>query len=241
MKNIVSFMIALICWGPSFCQTSNDHRDFLEVRKRLVYENHAGLYVAHILTGKNYRLRYPGAKNSQFFKSKHPENGMLVYDGVIFENIEIQYDLFSQKIVILLDSKNYAKYVSIDSERVSAFSIKGHDFKHIKQDSIMKDGFYQVAFEGQSSGLFIKRRKDKSELFNDGKHTIEFTPVTRYFVKNPHGTFRISSKKSFLKAYGTPKNLIEIIKKNKLKFSKKKIEDSLITAVSMSDQKSTID
>ena len=64
---------------------------------------------------------------------------------------------------------------------------------------------------------------------------MEFVPVTRYFVKNPYGTFRVNSKKSFLKAYGNHKDLMEIIKKNKLKFSKKKIEDSLITALSMSD------
>ena len=234
-------MIGCIYWCPSYCQTNGDHGDFLEARKRMVYENHASSYVAHILTGKEYKLRYPGAKNSQFFKGKHPESGMLAYDGVVFEDIEIQYDLFSQKVVILLDTKNYIKHVSIDSEKVSAFSIKGYDFRHIKRDSVMKDGFYQVAFEEEYGSLFIKRRKDKNDVSNDKNYTVKFVPVTRYFVKNLYGTFRVNSKKSFLKAYGNDENLKGTIKRNKLKFSKKKIENSLITAISMSGQNFSID
>ncbi|MDN5211013.1 hypothetical protein QQ020_03100 [Fulvivirgaceae bacterium BMA12] len=237
MKNIVTLISVLIFWSSSFGQSGIATADLLEARKEQVHQNHKDAFVAHILTGRYYSLKYEGAKNSQFFRSKNLVKGTMVYDGVVFNDVEIQYDLYIQKIVAMLDTKNYIRHVTIDGERVSEFSIVGCDFRRIKDDTVMQEGFYQVAFEGDNAHLFIKRNMEKKESIENNRIRQEFLPVDRYYIKNAFGTFPVQKKKSVLEAYNHAKEVMATIKKNKLKFSKKKREKSLIELVSLLDPK----
>ena len=199
MKSILTFIITLIFWNSSFGQSDMAATNLLEARKKLVYQNHSDAFVANILTGRYYSLKYEGAKNSQFFRAEQPEKGTMVYDDVVFKDIEMQYDLYIQKIVVMLDSKNYIRHVTIDGERVSEFTIVGCDFKRIKGDTVMQEGFYQVAFLGDNAQLFVKRSMEKKEAIEDNRVRLEFLPVNRYYIKNAFGTFPVQKRKAYWK------------------------------------------
>lgn len=202
----------------------------LEARKQGVYSHHADSYVANVLTGRkfsDYRNQF-----KQFFLGKYTVRGSLVFDGVSFEDIELQYNLHEQNIVALLETEHIERYVKVTLDKVSGFSIYGHEFTRVQEDSIMESGIYELAYDGVNSSVFIKRMNLESKEIEDRKINVEYTPINKYYVKNEFGTFQISRKKELLKAYNNSRQLASILKKHKVRFSKRKIEQGLITAIS---------
>lgn len=204
--------------------------ELLETRKQTVYSHHEESYVAGILTGKQF-TDYSN-KFKQFFLGKYTSRGSLVYDEVLFEDIELQYNIFNQEVIALLETHKSERYVVVRPDKVSAFSVYGHDFVHLPGDSVMASGIYELAYDGVKSSVFIKRTSVDSKTVEGNMIKIEYEPVNKYFVRNQYGTFQISGKKKLIQAYQKSPQLIRIIKTNRIKFSKKAIAQGLVEAVS---------
>jgi len=232
-KRSFLYIISIISVLPAFSQSTESHATILEARKQGATFSHTDAYVAHVLTGKKYwntRRHY-----KQFFLEKSPIEGNLIYDGVLFNNIEMQYNLFTQQVIVLLETKNNERYVTISLDKISGFSIYSHEFTLLSGDSVMKKGIYELAYTGTTSNLFIKRTKRLKEVNAGMDLKIDYTPVNRYYLRNEFGTNQITSKKDLLNAYDNSEELNSIIKENRIKFSKKKIEQGLISALSYLD------
>ena len=199
-KKFLLYLGIAITWFPALSQSDHSVSAILDAREQLVRNNHEKLYVSHVLTGRKYDVKYIGSVNSQFFRDKYPSYGTLVYDGVFFDKIEIQLDIYQKKVVVLLESKNNEQFVTIDTEKVSELTFKDYKFVHIRHDSIMSKGLYQHAFQGQHTNTYIKRTKLKKDKIENSKMIIEFTPHDKYYITNDLGTFYITNKKSFLEA-----------------------------------------
>jgi hypothetical protein len=211
-------------------QSSKPYSATLEARKQGVYSNHADSYVAHIITGR----RVLGNMNQfkQYFLGKYTTEGTLVFDEVLFEDIELQYNLYTQQVIVLLETENSEQYVTVTLDKVSRFSIYDHEFTQVQGDGVMAKGIYELAYAGANSSVFIKRTNNKMERIEHGEVKDEYTPINKYYVKNEFGTFHITSKKKLIEAYQNSEQLISILKKNKIKLSKKKMEQGLIAAIS---------
>lgn len=223
-------------WLCSFCQSNNDSK-VLETRSSEVYKHYQNSYIATILSGKGYYLDYQGAKNSPYFGDNGLEFGTLIYDGVTFRNIAIQYDLYTQQVVVQLESKNNTQLVILDSDKVSDFSINNYKFVNIRMDSVMNSGIYQLAYKGPNSSLFVKRTMDKYEEFSVQEITLDFRPKNEYYITNDLGSFHVNTKRSLMKAYNNSSGLLSILRENNIRFSKNLIENGLITVLSLLEPK----
>ena len=234
MKRLIyRILLLLLCVVgilPLSGQSDKLSAELLEARKQMVYSHHEEAYVAGILTGKQF-TDYNN-KFKQFFLGKYTSQGSLVYDGVLFEDIELQYNIFTQDVIALMETHRSERYVEVTPDKVSAFSVYEHDFVHLAGDSVMAPGIYELAYGGVNSSVFIKRTSISNKLVDGNQINIEYEPVSKYFVRNQFGTFRVSSKKKLIQAYQKSPRLIRIIKTNRIKFSKKKIEQGLVEAVS---------
>ena len=239
MVKYLTLVAFLMTCANCHAQLGQSDKSMIEARQNQIYNNHDDADVATVLSGKKYSLRYLGAKNSQFFLTDDTEYGSLIYDGISFDTLEMQYDLFAQKIVVLLESKKTAEYVSIDTDKVSEFLLNDCLFVQVKQDSVMKEGIYQLAFDGQESNVFIKRKKRRIEKVDTGKLIIIFQSFDEYYVTNEFGSFKVSGKKDLLSAFQNSDQLKSLIKKRKIKFSKKVKENGIIAAVSLFDSELT--
>jgi len=217
-------------------QSDNPYTAALDVRKQGVYSHYADSYVANILTGR----RFSDSRNQfkQFFLGKYTVNGSLIYDGVLFEDVELQYNLHNQNIVVLLETENIERYITVTLDKVSGFSVYGHDFTRVPGDSVMEKGIYELAYAGETSSVFIKRTTQENREIEGREIKYEYSPINKYYVRNEYGTYRITSKKELLKAYQNSGQLISILKKHKVRFSKKKIEQGLVTAISQLEKRS---
>ena len=230
IKGILVQIILLAALHSLSGQSNDSYQEILEARKQGVISHHSESYVANVLTGRgfsDYRNQF-----KQFFLGKYTVSGSLVYDGVLFEDIEMQYNLYEQNIVVLLETEQVERYITLTTDKVSRFSVYGHDFVQVPGDSVMEQGIYEQAFAGTNSSVFIRRTVQEHKTIEDRVAKFEYTPVNRYYVKNEFGTFRVASKKELLEAYQNSGQLLSIVKKHKIKFSKRKIEQGLVTAIS---------
>lgn len=238
IKHLTLVGFLLLC-VDCYAQLGKENMSMIKARENQVYANHDDADVAKVLSGKKYSLRYLGAKNSQFFLTDQTEFSSLTYDEVKFDTLELQYDLFAQKIVVLLESKKTAEYVSIDNNKVSEFLLNDCLFVQVYKDSVMKEGIHQLAFNGQKSSVFIKRKKRRIEKVESGKLIILFHSFDNYYVKNEYGTFKVSGKKDLLYAFQNSAELKSFIKKKKIRFSKKVKEKGILKAVALFDSELT--
>ena len=235
MKEFFFFFILIIELSvTSYGQLSVVSQELLNEQKQGLNAVYESSDVAKVITGKIYALKQTYAINSQFFNNKNPLKGTLVYDGIRFEDIDMQYDLSTQKIVVLLETKSNKKYVSVDAEKVSWFSIDGADFTRVSGDSVMTDGIYQLAYTGDFSRLYIKRIKNRVQKVTD-KIIVEFKPANFFYVANSFGTFEISGRKSVSGAFNDKVDVKKVLKPYDISFSTKGIEESLLMAIPLLD------
>ncbi len=235
-KSLLVGGLLLLISLQSFSQRKSAS-DILNTRKQRVEQHYKNSFVAHVLTGKKYEFERSKAKTHPLFLSKRPRRGTLVYDGIQFKPIDIEYNLFTQQIIVLLESKNNERFVSIDNEKVSSFSIEDYNFIHFSGDSIMAAGMYQLGYDGQHSTLFIKNRKSQEKILTKPYLTFEYHPKKSFFVKNKQGTFEIKGKKSFLSAFSHDVEMAALLKSKKIKLRKKQLERQLIYTLSLYDKK----
>jgi len=241
MKHLLLLLLSwLTCFAPLLCQVSAETQtEMLLARQQAAYTHHADFYVANILTGRQFEDYSNTFK--QFFMGKYTERGSLVYDGVFFDDIELQYNVYTQNVVALLETVNTERYVVVTPDKVSAFSVYGHDFVNVPGDSVMAGGIYELAYGGEKSSVYIKRTSVEERMVEDGKMRVEYEPVSRYYVSNEFGSFHVTGKKKLIQAYQKSPQLIRIIKTNKLRFSKRQIEQGLVQAISSLEKVELVD
>ena len=230
-KELLLIAALLAVFLTSGAQSTSSSQELLEVRKQGVYAHHADSYVANILTGRRFNAY--SSQFKQFFQGKYTTLGTLVYDGVLFEDIDIQYNVFTQEVVVLLETGLTERYIMVTPDKVSRFSVYGHEFVQLPGDSVMAKGIYELAYGGVNSNVYIKHTSIEKDIIEGGTIDYEYETTQKFYVTNEFGTFRITGKKKLLEAYQDSQQLEAILKKHKIRFSKKRIEQDLVRAISL--------
>jgi hypothetical protein len=205
----------------------------------IVQEAYNSLNVANNLNGKQYVLKEPFAVESQFYNDENPDWGWIVYDGIRYDHIYMQYDLVIQKVVLRLESATSEQYISIDSDKLTAFQIGQVYFEYVTVDSMLSPGIYEVAYRGPTSSLLIQRTKTRLVKTTD-QIRILYRPYDNHYVQNQYGTFKVDNKKSFLEAYNNDPQVKAVIKRSKLSFGKSRLDNDITQALKIIDANETV-
>jgi len=190
-----------------------------------------GLY-----NGREYYDYSPTIKDGNpFFLSTKFNTGSIIYDGVLYQNVPILYDLVTSDVIIT--DSNYFYRIKLNGERVSSFSVLQHTFIKLDEDSnaVIKPGFYDLLYNGQTK-LYKKHVKRVQEsVTNEGvrKYIVESID---YYVLKEGAYYQVSSKNDLLAVLKEKKKeLNAFIKKNKLDTRNKK-DESFVALVTYYEQ-----
>jgi len=170
-----------------------------------------------------------------FFLSTKFNTGSVVYDGILYENVPILYDLVTSDVIIT--DSNYFYRIKLNGERVSRFSVLQHTFIRLDEDSnaVIKPGFYDLLFDGETR-LYKKHIKRVQEsVTNEGvrKYIVESID---YYISKRNVYYQVNSKNDLLAVLkDRKKELNTFVKKNKLDTRRKK-DESFTTLVAYYDQ-----
>ena len=168
-----------------------------------------------------------------FWLSSKFNTGSVTYDGVLYENVSLLYDLVKQ--VVIVNQPIYYYNVQLISEKVSSFSLLGHNFIRLEEDSAGKSpirtGFYDVLYHGRINLLKRIDRKINEELTTSEGIIRTIDERINYFIQQNSQFYTVNSKGELLDILNNrKKELNQFIKKNKLNFRKDK-ENSLIKTI----------
>ena len=151
-----------------------------------------------LYNGPEYYFYDPLIKGTAYFldiRSFTP--GSVYYDGALYTGVPMIYDLFSDKVAVLL--YNHFSKFSLLSERVKSFDFLDHHFVNIKVDTIdnkggLKTGFYDELYNAKTQVL-VRREKD-IQINTSGSTGPQsyFNAKISYFFRKKNAYYSISSQ-----------------------------------------------
>jgi hypothetical protein len=190
----------------------------LEGYKKAVQEN------LHIYNGIEYLRTGHGVKGTPFFESDSLLPGAVFYDGRLYENTPIHYDMVTDDVVI----NNYTQNneIKLVPEKLGYFYISNHLFVRITADSSLPSfittGFYEKLYDGKLS-VFARRQKVPRQSINASDNDAKYNEYNYYFVLLNNTIYRAGDKGDFLSLLTGKKDEIrKYIKDNKINFNKKR-------------------
>ena len=240
VKLIISFVFLCFSYEVSLGQIQKENDS-----QQLAIKNTGSLYFkslgeqAGIYRGPGY-IGYPYqvTNGHQFFESTNFAKGTIFYDGMLYQNISMWYDLVKDQVVVqTLDSLSL---ISLHNERIDYFSLFGHQFKKIIQDpansNSLSTGFYDQIYDGKTEVLVRRYKGTLEDVSSEGIFTKILKQKNEIYLKKDGKYFSVLNSGSVLKALGNKqKEMLSQLKKNSIKF-KKDPEKAIVMMVMYFDQ-----
>ncbi|MEP6583786.1 MAG: hypothetical protein ABJA90_05955 [Ginsengibacter sp.] len=243
LRTIILLVLSLSFFDLAFSQNSIQD----SVQQSLQLQNAINLYHQSLIpetglyNGSEYAYKayYPYAINEgdPFFISREFYSGSVFYNGLLYQNIPLLYDIIKGEL--LTKDLSQINIIRLNEEKVRWFTIYNQTFYRLVKDSIAKNtvstDFYDGLYIGNTS-LY----KHVSKIFKENSSSAQ--GINRYvvekdefFIKKGNEYFRINNRKSLLNVLSDRKKDIgQFMSKSKLKLKKNK-EDAFIKVVTYYD------
>lgn len=172
-----------------------------------------------IYNGRVFTGYPPNTIGNAFFldKDKIWFNGSIVYDSILYDNMEFKYDVYTDQLIVR--GKENIGFI-VRSDKISGFSFDSSNF--VLYDKAFKptvpDGFYQIVEKGSLS-LIVKRQKITVDNMEEQKVRKNFVLADKFYVLENNKYHLISSKRSLFKLIRTKKKPIKkYLKSQRLSF-----------------------
>ena len=170
-----------------------------------------------------------------FFKTNTAGTGSVIYDNILYENVQMQYDEV-QEVLFMQDSVHR---IQLLNQRIAGFTLFDNTFIHIVKDSqnavLVNSGFYNVLYNGK-----IKLLKKEEKMIREDVSTgviIRYIEILNYYyIEQNNAWYSIKNKNSIVDIFKDYKKEIrQYIKKNKLSYRKDR-DNMLIKTTAYYDQ-----
>ena len=155
----------------------------------------------HLYNGPQYFIYDAQAPEHPFYASREWTTGSVFYDGQLFSQVPIQYDIVKDQVVVrYVQSQGN---VLLQNEKVRYFTLVLNGTLHyfVRMDASagpgLRAGFYELLYEGKSSVL-ARRVKERLEQVGLNSVLVGFPRKDLYYLYH-NGTYRpVHSRKSVL-------------------------------------------
>ena len=228
VTRLTVFLVALIFLSgsapPAFSQSAAADSALLQQsveRVYALYRTHMHLQ-SHLYNGSEYVDYDHYIEGHQYFESDEWEGGSVHYDGTLYRDVPLLYDVRLDQVV----TENLAGPLRIRlvPEKVRYFTLLGHTFVRIVADSTtqggMRTGFYDQLYDGNVQVL-AKRVKLIHEQITSGRVERDFYERNRYYIRKGGQFYAVKRKGSVLGVFDDrKKELQKFLREQKIRYRK---------------------
>ena len=172
-----------------------------------------------------------------YFLSDQYLPGSVFYDGKLYNNINLKYELPEDRLIVITPSTNSP--IVLHSEKIVFFTIAGHEFFSIPKEkaAIMKTvkHYYERIYNGNEI-CWVLRDKTLKLSSSAEEQSASFIEHDQYFLEKNNLIYPANSKNELLSAIlSSSGDLRKFIRQNNLKFNET-IESSIISVLQYIDQ-----
>lgn len=186
----------------------------------------------HIYNGAAYLRTGHGIRGTAFFESDSLMPGGVFYDGRLYENLLLQYDMVTGQVII----RDYQQQneLQLVAEKLAWFYIAQHVFVRIAADaetpSFISTGFYEKLYQGKIT-VFARRQKIVRRATDASDSKGNYAEYNSYFLLLNDVFYPVNDKNDFLSLMGPEKEAVaKYIKDNKINFRKRRETDMVEVA-----------
>lgn len=201
----------------------------------MAYNNAVDQYHAYLkpepglYRGKRYiEYSYQLSEGHPFFGDGKMHKGTLLYNGILYEDLMLWYDMVKDLAVI---TSPYGAYkVFLINTQLESFTIGEHTFVRLSDSlnpTAPRNGFYEQLYKGQISLLKKNRKFIREDLQLSGVRGYIDSTVS-YYIKKGNSYYSVGNRRSLLRALkDRSKDASKFIRQNKLSI-RRDLENSLI-------------
>jgi hypothetical protein len=227
---ICMMLPAVLAFNKTNGQTSSSD-ELASFKNSIAYfQNEMGADI-HLYTGKEYTPYEKGIKGNPFFFSAEMENNDVFYDGTLYTNVPLLFDIVRQEIVVNRYNQNVR--ITLLNEKVKYFTLAGHRFENIAlnegKDESAGNTIYDLVFNGRAS-VYVKRSKRIKNPVK-AEDPPEFVEEDMFYIRNGSILYAVDNRSTLLQALKDKNELIKAyLRKNGFKFKKKLEKELIMTA-----------
>ena len=185
-----------------------------------------------------YYSKYHYVQYHPYYSGELTLPGSVILSGISYENLKINYDIYSQHLVLdIWDPAGVFNKIILHPQHTDAFHLDGDYFEKMSMDE-QGAQFYQLITVGDLS-FYIHWEKHMEPTSDNFQYGYFFSdPKRSYFLNFSGKTHPFSNKRTFAAlCKGVPKREIrKYMRRNSIRFSKATTEqlESLLQFVSSS-------
>ena len=182
----------------------------------------------------DYARRYHARTNHQFFLTPEMQPGSVHYNGQLFGNVRLTYDVVRDQVVLAQPTSPLT--LSLINENVRGFAINDRRFVRLRADStaggVIRTGYYEVLADGRAQ-LLARRAKRQQEQIVQGFVDVEFIPTDRLYLQKDGVYYAAGRKAAVLRLLADHgKEVQQYVQERHLSFKKARFEVSMAQLVS---------
>jgi hypothetical protein len=170
-----------------------------------------------LISGVQYYSKYPRSLGNEFLGEGEFATGRLIMYGTEYNNVNIRYDLYNQRINLQFNyDSSAANTVIIESYKIDEFEMNGMLFRKSHFPGY-DTSFFQIVAEGRISCLYYWYKN--LTLQTSQRYIYEFSePGKKSFLLIDSTLSRYSGKKEFLKLFPENKSDVQkYLRKNQIR------------------------
>lgn len=224
-KRIAFCLIMLLNGTVALTQRQPDTAFVTAAKQKAIAEYDKALRTQkRLYNGSKYLPPEHELDEHPYFLSPDWVNGAVHYDGELFSDVPLMYDLYNQMLITEHGSSGHA--IRLVEEKVKHFTLDGHHFERIIADSATSSlpatGFYEVLYGGPTK-VIARRQQWLHEQIIETHIERTFNKKDRYYVLQNGVFFSVHGKSSALKLMGDRKTeLKRFLRQKHLAFSENK-------------------
>ena len=188
---ILFFLVSI----QSISQSLNSISDYFDTQ--VSHQN------SHLYNGRLYINSYLvlNSKNQFLKTNKNYTKGSITIENITFNEIELQYDLFSQELIVKPDPKTSLYGVIVDSTKLTHFTMYGLHFVNLKNVVTHSlQGIYELSIDKPIS-LLVKHKAKRFKILDKNLIHYEFEPTYNYYLVYNNNYIPVNSKKDCIKIF----------------------------------------
>lgn len=181
---------------------------------------------SRLYNGHEYQPYDPHIKGTALFPYdiQNWEPGEVNYDGIIYKNVPMKYDIYKDVLVVLLYNK-FSMYTLLNT-KVHDFTFDNHHFVRLDADSIRNDnsgisgGFYDQLYGGKIEILAKRVKSIQNSSTTEVVPETSFTSRDEYYLRKGDTYYKIGSQRSVLSVLKDKKSLLQqYLRQNNIRFN----------------------
>ncbi|MFI5185249.1 MAG: hypothetical protein ACHQF0_00835 [Chitinophagales bacterium] len=196
----------------------------LALNQTFAYNDSRIIKTSGLYTGSQYVRDYYNVKGHPFFQTDSLEKGDVFYNGVLYRNVNLLYDLSHDNVIT--EYSGDTKIVLIP-EKTDYFILSSHFFERQADPLTAGEGFYDLLLNDEIK--ILAKRVKRLNTYSGSPGSIPFfMEIDNYFLYKDSSYHSVNNKKELLEALKNKKaELKDFISKNKPDF-KRNFENTLI-------------